>query len=74
MNHFIWVTAPDGRTVYVLANLIRTFTRHTDGTSTVMEYTDGSCCICATKPEQLESQLNKYYNDIILFMQKGGEL
>ena len=71
MNHFIWITDINNKTLYLLASQVVSFVRHTNG-QTVINLTGGNAILTTTKPEELESRMNKYMNDMLAFVTKKG--
>jgi hypothetical protein len=73
MQHFIWVTAPDGAIVNLLASMVVCFSRHPSG-HTCIELNNRQELLVKTRPEELEKRLNKFYDDLLEFMDKRSGL
>lgn len=69
MNHFIWITDINDKTLYMLAGQVLTFARH-DTSTTIITLVNGNTLLTKTSPQDLETRINKYLNDMLDFMNK----
>lgn len=70
MNHFINALGIDDSVMYILASQCIGFARHPGG-NTIIQLASGTGLISKTPPETLEKRLNKYYDELIDYMNKN---
>ena len=69
MEHCIWLTSLDDKTLYLPGHMILIFTRM-DNNETFIQMCNGSTLLVKTPAQVVEQRYNKYCNDLFEFNSK----